>query len=116
MQVQTIHFKIQLMDYGNKVDNTTMKLGRQQTIFAHDGHIFTLLMQNGLGHLEQCIPTNKEMCTLLQVIMTSDLVWDPSIYDDKISTSEHLKYLPIIPTGENEELYDIKGNLDIKSS
>ena len=56
------------------------------------------------------------MRTLPQVIMTSVRGWDSSIYDDKISTLEHLKYLPTNPAGENEELYDIKGNLNIEAS
>ena len=73
-------------------------------------------MQNGLCHLEQQISTNKEIHTVPLVIMTSDQVWDPSFYDDKISTLEHLKHLSTIPVGENEELYDIKGNLDIETS
>ena len=30
--------------------------------------------------------------------------------------SEHIKHLPNIPAGENEELYDIEGNLDIETS
>ena len=104
------------MDYGNKVDDTTMRLGGQQTIIAHGGHIFPLSMQNGLCHLVQQIPTDEEMRVLPQVIMTSDRVWDPSIYDDKITMSEHFKHLPHIPAGENEEMYDIKGNLDIEAS
>ena len=116
IQERTIHSKIQLADYGNKVDDNTMKLGGQQTIVAHGGHIFPLSMNNGLCYLEQRIPTDEEMHFLPQVIMTSDQVWDPSIYDDRISLSEHIKHLPSIPTGENEELYDIEGNLDIESS
>ena len=93
-----------------------MKLGGQQTIVAYGGHIFPLLMSNGLCYLEQRIPTDTEMHLLPQVIMTSDRVWDPSIYDDKISISGHIKHLPNIPAGENEELYDIEGNLDIETS
>ena len=116
IQERTIHSKIQLMDYGNKVDDTAMSLGGQQTIIAHGGHIFPLSMQNGLCHLVQRIPTDEEMRVLPQVIMTSDCVWDPSIYDDKISMSEHFKHLPLIPAGENEEMYDIEGNLDIEES
>ena len=30
--------------------------------------------------------------------------------------SEHIKHLPTIPAGENEELYDIESNLDIEAS
>ena len=72
IQERTIHSKIQLADYGNKVDDTTMKLGGQQTIIAHGGHIFQLSMSNGLCYLEQLIPTDTEMHLLPQVIMTSD--------------------------------------------
>ena len=51
-----------------------MKLGGQQTIITHGGHIFPLSMQNGLCYLEQRIHTNEEMCLLPQVIMTSNRV------------------------------------------
>ena len=74
IQERTIHSKIQLADYRNKVDDTTMKLGGQQTIIAHSGHIFPLSMSNGLCYLEQRIPTDTEMHLLPQVIMTSDRV------------------------------------------
>ena len=74
IQERTIHSKIQLMDYGNKVDDTTMRLGGQQTIIAHGGHIFPVSMQNGLYHLVQQIPTDEEMRVLPLVIMTSDRV------------------------------------------
>ena len=67
IQERTIHSKIQLMAYGNKVDDTTMSLGGQQTIMCH---------------LVQRIPTDEEMRVLPQVIMTSNRFWDPSIYDD----------------------------------
>ena len=62
------------MDYGNKVDDTTMKVGGQQTVIAHGRHIFPLSMHNGLCHLEQRIPTDEEMRRLSQVIMTSDRI------------------------------------------
>ena len=116
IQERTIHSKIQLMDYGNKVDDTAMSLGGQQTIITHGGHIFPLSLQNGFCHLLQQIPTDEEMRVLPQVIMISDRVWDPSIYDDKITMSEYFKHLPHIPAGENKEMYDIEGNLDIEAS
>ena len=93
-----------------------MKLGGQQTSIAHGRHIFPLSMNNGLCYLEQRIPTDEEIHLLPQVIMTSNRVWDPSIYDDKIPLSEHIKHLPNIPARENEELYDIEGNLNIETS
>ena len=116
IQERTIHSKIQLMDYGNKVNDTARSLRGQQTIIAHGGHIFPLSMQNGLCHLVQRILTDEEMRVLPQVIMTSDCVWDPSIYDDKVTMSEHFKHRPHIPAGENEEMYDIEDNLDIGAS
>ena len=91
-------------------------LGGSQTITTHGGHIFPLLMKNRLCYIEQRIPTDHEMHNLPQVIMTSDKVWDPSIYDDKTSPDDHLKHLPTIPAGENEEMYDIEGNLEFEAS
>ena len=48
-----------------------MKLGGQQTIIAHGGHIFPLSMSNGLCYLEQRTPIYDEMHLLPKVIMTS---------------------------------------------
>ena len=112
IQDHTIHSCVQLQDYKNKVDYTSMKLGGSQTITTHGGHIFPLLMKKNLCYIKQHIPTDFEMETLQQVIMTSGRVWDPSIYDDQISPSERLKHLPAILAGENKEIYEIEGNLE----
>ena len=48
--------------------------------------------------------------------MSSNQIWDPSIYNYKIPILEHMKYLPTIPTGEIEEMHDIEGNLDMRAS
>ena len=60
IQEQTIHSKNQLMDYGNKVDDTTMKLGGYQRIIAHGGYMILLSMHNRLCYLKQCIPTSEK--------------------------------------------------------
>ena len=93
-----------------------MRLGGTQTITTHGGHIFPLSMFRGLCYLNQRRPTDYEMETLPQVIMTNDAVLDPSIYDDEITLAERLIHLPHIPHGENEEMYDIEGNLEFDAS
>ena len=66
--------------------------------------------------MKQCIPTDDDICLLSQVIMSTNQIWDPSIYNHKIPISEHIKYLPTIPAGEIEEMHDIEGNLDMRAS
>ena len=70
IQERTIHSKIQILDYGNKVNDNAILLGGQQTFIAHGGHIFPLSLKNGIFYLEQRIPTDEEMRVLPQVIMT----------------------------------------------
>ena len=64
-------------------------------------------MKNEICHLEQRIHTDDEKRSLPQMSMMSDRIRDPTIYDNRISTSKDIKDLPTIPTCENKEMYDI---------
>ena len=49
-----------------------------------DGYQIPLDFHNGLPYLQCRSPTQSDLDTLPYVIMTSDLDWDPSSYDNVI--------------------------------
>ena len=81
----TIHSKVQLMDYGNKVDCDPIKLGGTQRITCLNGTVFPLDIIWSLAYLPLRRPTDDEMNALEPIKMTSDEVWDPTKYDTAIS-------------------------------
>lgn len=81
----TIHSKVQLMDYGNKVDCDPIKLGGTQRITRPDGTVFPLDIIRSLAYLPLRRPTDDEMNTYEPIHMTSDEVWDPTKYNTAIS-------------------------------
>ena len=79
----SIHSKVQLAAYGIDVDDKPKKAGGKQRIVCrnHGGteRIFSLFVDSGLCYLPQRYPTDEEMRTLPQQIMTSDQIWDPTM-------------------------------------
>jgi hypothetical protein len=50
-----------------------------------DAYQIPLDFHNGLPYLKKCqIPTEDELNTLPHIIMTSDMDWDPSTYNNTI--------------------------------
>jgi hypothetical protein len=47
-----------------------------------DGYQVQLEFKNGLLYLCCCKPTDEELSLLPYIIMTSDVVWDPSLFDN----------------------------------
>jgi len=77
----TIHSKVQLMDYGNFVDDSPIKLGGTQKIVTPCGITMPLDMIRGIAYLKLRRPTDNELATLEPIHMTRDEAWDPSKYD-----------------------------------
>lgn len=70
-QPTSIHYKIQLLDYGNKVSYISTLLGGEQSIITPTSCIFPLVIKGGLCYLPQQSPTDSEMYGLPQVLMIS---------------------------------------------
>ena len=79
-QPTSIHSRVQLEHYKNKICDKHHLLWRKQSISTPCGCIFPLQFKNSLCYLEQRYPTNYETANLPQVIMTSDEEWDPFVY------------------------------------
>ena len=59
----TIHSKIQLMDYGNDVDDSPIKLGGTQKIVTPCGITMPLDVMRGIAYLKLRRPTDDELAT-----------------------------------------------------
>ena len=75
-----------------KVNDKSVKVARGcQCIKTVDGHIFQLIVQNGLPQMHMCPPTDKELCNLLQTILTqleAESVWDPTVLNFDLKESD----------------------------
>ncbi len=115
----SIYSKIQITAYSHEVDDVPMKLGGKQHIICHNHggaqRIFPLHIENGLCYLHQRYPTVDGMNTLPQQIMTSDKVWDPSLFDTNMTLKELIKNFPV-STERDKGFYDEKGDLLLQFS
>ena len=102
---------IQIEHYKNKVSDKYWLLGGTQSITTPLGMDFPLVFKNELCYLHQHYPTDHEMITLPQVIMTLDEEWDPTIYTTTVLMDEQLQSLLLIPKGTCDDDYENEGNL-----
>ena len=79
---------LQLEHYGAKIDDRSVKLNGKQRILM-DGYQIPLDFVNGLPYLQCRKPLQQEIETLPHIIMTSDMDWDPTIYDNVIEDFSH---------------------------
>ena len=85
---QSIISAVQLEHYRNNVSDKSVKCGGGQRITTADGYIFPLSIKQGLPYLRMRPFTQSEYDTLPHVIMTSDKVWDPSIFDNDVDPND----------------------------
>ncbi len=79
---KTIHSSGQIEHFGNDVNDKSKKVhGGMQRIHTIDGYTLPLNVRSGLAYMDMRPPTDKELDTLPQIILTSGLDWDPSILD-----------------------------------
>ena len=86
---KTIHSSLQLEHFGNDVNEKSVKLPNGlQRIKTPDGYVHPIDVKDGLGYVPIRPFTDKEWDELPHVIWTSDVDWDPAIYDMTISDQE----------------------------
>ena len=86
---KTIHSSLQIEAFGNLVDDKSMKLKRgKQCIITLEGHQFPLDMIRGLPYLSIRPFTDREWNDLPHVVLTSDVEWDPTVYDTILSSDD----------------------------
>jgi hypothetical protein len=79
---------LQMEAFGADINDRSRLLpGGQQRILI-DGYQLPLDFKNGLPYLRCRKPTDEELSLLPHIIMTADLDWDPSTYDNDIDDLE----------------------------
>jgi hypothetical protein len=73
-----------------------------------DGYQIPLTFQNGLPYLQCCMPTQAEVDSLPHLIMTSDIDWDPTSYDNTITNLPQF-YNPVVDQ-VHQRNFDDQGN------
>jgi hypothetical protein len=86
--VKTIHSARQLDFSGHTVDEKSCKVGGLQRITSKNGYIIPITITNGLPYISMHPPTDHELATLPQEIMTSPSPWNPSILDNDYDTDD----------------------------
>ena len=96
---KTIHSCVQLEAYKHSVDDKSIAVGGKQRIITPDGYAIPLHVRDGLVYMDMQPYTNEQFDTLPHIIMTSDLPWDPTVFDgsndneewfDAVSDLEHI--------------------------
>ena len=98
----TIHSSIQLESFDVKVQDQIKCLGGQQRIVTPEGNDMPLSVKDGLVYLDWQTPTDAEFDELPHVTMTSDVPWDPTIFDSEPEAETFDEYLQ-----EDPELEDL---------
>jgi hypothetical protein len=73
-----------------------------------DGYQLPLEFKNGLPYLRCHKPTDEELSLLPHIIMTSDVVWDPSLFDNNNDNIQEF-YDPVEEIPEHEYNFDQYG-------
>jgi hypothetical protein len=71
--------------FGAEINDKYLRLLGGLPSILMDGYQTPLAFDNGLPYLKCCTPTNEEVTSLPHVIMTSDIDWDPTSYNNDIT-------------------------------
>jgi hypothetical protein len=99
---------LQMEAYGADINDRPRSLpGGKQRILI-DGYQIPLDFKNGLAYLRCRKPTAAELGLLPTVLMTSDVDWDPSIYDTTIENLAEF-YDPTLDVVDHDNPFDDYG-------
>ena len=84
----TIHSALQIEHHKNTVDDRPRKVGGKQSIFTLDGYGIPLKFRNGLAYMDMSKPSDLDMENYPTVVLTSDVEWDPSQYDNELDPGD----------------------------
>ena len=63
-------------------------VGGLQRTTTPDGNVIPLQIRNGLAYIDIRPPTDHELETLPQVIVTADDFWNPAILDNELEVDD----------------------------
>ena len=104
-QGRSIHSCVQLESFGIKVDDRSKLLGSLQSITTLEGYVLPLDFNNGLPYLPMRPYTDSEWNILPHVVFTSDVDWDPSSIDCRVSDDDQW-YDAIGDDTDNHHFFD----------
>ena len=84
---RTIHSALQLRAFGIDVNDVPSRLGGLQRLATPDGHVIPLSINNGLLYLDMRCPTDQELENIPHVLFTSDMPWNPNIFDSPAASN-----------------------------
>jgi hypothetical protein len=93
----SIHSPCQMEWFKNEVnDKSSLVPGGKQIIQTLEGYVIPLLIKDGLARLDIRPYSDKEFDTLPHVFLTSELEWDPTVFDNDIPThpESEIDFLP----------------------
>jgi hypothetical protein len=70
--------------HGAEINNRSWLLPGGKQRISIDGYQITVDFKNGLPYLWCRKPTETELALLPHIIMTSDIEWDPNLYDNSV--------------------------------
>ena len=88
----SIHSSVQMEHFKAKVDKKSVKAGGKQHIITNDDYVLPLSVKNGLPYLAIRPYTDHQWNTLPHAVLTSDVDWDPSVFDNPGGTDEEEWY------------------------
>ena len=109
---KTIHSSGQMETFGNSVNEKSMKVpGRKQSITTQYGFCIPLNIKSGLPYMTLRPYTDDEWDNLPNVILTSDLDWDPTILDNIIDDNDTwFDSVSNLQDDSVSNLFDLHGN------
>ena len=111
-QVGTIHSNIQLRTYGNLVCDRLVGTGGQSHVVTPDEYTTPVCFRTGFPYIKQHFPTDEQVISLPQVVMTVNGTWDPTCHDtDHLSTQELMAQIPTTPKAETNSFYNQEGDV-----
>ena len=99
---------IQMEHFGADINDKSLRLPNGKQRILMDGYQIPLDFHNGLPYLQCRPPTPDDLDTLPHVIMTSDVDWDPSSYDNVIEDMHHFYDAKIDTVSDSP--FDAHGN------
>jgi hypothetical protein len=109
-QGRSIHSSYQLESFANNVNDKSIHIpGGLQRIQTVDGYVFPLSIRDGLPYLGIRPYADVEYESLLHVIITSDVDWDPRVLDFDIDDNGDW-YDAISDNVNHSELVDAFGD------
>jgi hypothetical protein len=83
-QGQTVHSVDHMKHFGIIVDDSPCQFsGGKQRLVTPDGYFIPISIQNGLPYIDMHAPSDKELEAYPQVLFTSDMLWEPQVFDNE---------------------------------